>query len=242
MRLIVSLLFFFTATAGADCIPKNNHYIGLEDARSAIGKAAFDDAIEKVQRAYEDEVGAQGAILKINNLWSDGTVNAQAYRRGRTWHVDAFGGLARYPGMTKNGFITVLCHELGHHLGRAPRYNLNTDWAATEGQADYFATVRCMKKLGISSSAPALALATVLADLGGERSPSRNRRDLSRVSRTYEAHPAAQCRLDTMDAGRSCRASGALSNSDPRPGTCHQYDASGSPIGSGNRPRCWYAP
>lgn len=240
MRLILAFLFL-SATAGADCIPPNNHYIGVNNF-SAVGKASFDDAIRKVQSAYAAEVAAMGATLRINNLWSDGTVNAQAYRRGSVWYVDAFGGLARYPGMTKNAFIAVLCHELGHHLGRAPRYDRNTDWAATEGQSDYFATLRCMKKLGISSAIPSLALATVLADLGGERKPSRSTRDASRVSRTYESHPDAQCRLDTMDAGRSCRASGPLSNSNPRQGTCHNYDAAGNPIGSGNRPRCWYAP
>lgn len=242
MKFLAAILLSILALdVTAQCIPPNSKYISILEF-SAVGKDSFDEAIQAVQSAYEHEVLAMGGKLIINNLWSDGTVNAQAYRSGMEWHIDAFGGLARYPGMTKNAFITVLCHELGHHIGGAPRYSRNTDWASTEGQSDYFATLQCMKKLGIPSPAPSLALASVLADLGGDQKPSRSQRDQSRVSRTYESHPAAQCRLDTMDAGLSCPVFGPLSKDDPRPGTCYEYDRSKSPIGDGNRPRCWFAP
>jgi hypothetical protein len=242
--LAALVLFFVAAQAQAKCLPDNNLYISETNGLAAVGKASFKDAIQKVLNAYSGEVAARGAILQINDLWSDGTVNAQAYqerRNGQLYYmIDAFGGLARHPKMTKNAFIAVLCHELGHHIGGAPKYR--ADWASNEGQSDYFATLRCMKKLGISSSAPALALSATLADLGGERSPSRSRRDSSKVSRTDDSHPSAQCRLDTMDAGRSCRARGSLSSTDPKPGTCFNYDGADNPVGGGNRPRCWFAP
>jgi hypothetical protein len=59
--------------------------------------------------------------------------------------VVMFGGLARHPLMTGDGFILVACHEIGHHLGGFPRYGKNTEWPSTEGQSDYFATAKCAR-------------------------------------------------------------------------------------------------
>jgi hypothetical protein len=120
-----------------------------------------------------------------------------------------YGGLARYPGMTEMGFQIVLCHEIGHHLGGQPTYNQGRDWASVEGQSDYWATLSCMKTLGLDSMAGSLVTASVLARLSGDRTPSRSTRDTSKVRTTYEGHPRAQCRLDTMDWGREAK---------PRPG------------------------
>ncbi|CAB4149789.1 hypothetical protein UFOVP558_32 [uncultured Caudovirales phage] len=242
---LASLLLLFGLHAHAQCIPPNNLYIHETANLSSMSKASFKDAIKKVLDAYKGHVATtEGAILQINDLWSDGTVNAQAYQKwvnGQLYYmIDAFGGLARHPKMTKNAFIAVLCHELGHHIGGAPKYR--ADWASNEGQSDYFATLRCMKKLGISSSAPALALSRTLADLGGERSPKRSSRDSSKVAQTYDRHPRAQCRLDIMDAGRACDATGKLSPLDPKPGTCFNYDGADNTVGEGNRPRCFFRP
>jgi hypothetical protein len=56
-----------------------------------------------------------------------------------------FGGLARHSKMTKDGFMLVICHETGHHIGGAPRKGAS--WASNEGQADYYATVSCARKI-----------------------------------------------------------------------------------------------
>lgn len=61
--------------------------------------------------------------------------------------VVMFGGLARHPMMTAEGFMLVACHEVGHHLGGFPRYNQNQDWPSTEGQSDYFATAKCARRV-----------------------------------------------------------------------------------------------
>ena len=59
-----------------------------------------------------------------------------------------FGGLARHEAITKDGFATVVCHELGHHLGGAPKKSswYGSSWASNEGQADYFGTMKCLRK------------------------------------------------------------------------------------------------
>jgi hypothetical protein len=55
-----------------------------------------------------------------------------------------YGGQARRPEVTEDGFAIVICHEMGHHLGGFPYVE---DWAANEGQADIHSTGACASKL-----------------------------------------------------------------------------------------------
>ncbi len=255
MFTILALQLSLAFAHDLNCIPKDEAHkhiqIHVADAGiESMTESAFEDAIAKVMKKFESVVKKDhDANLVINNLWTDATINAQAYQE---WHedpitkkitkyfmVDAFGGLARYPGMTKNGFIAVLCHELGHHIGGAPKYNRN-GWASIEGQSDYWATHHCMKELGIDSKAAGKALAGVLADLNGERPPKESSPDMTVVTKMLESHPEAQCRLDTYLAGRACTQTGKISQSDPKQGTCHVYPAGKAAVG--DRPLCWFKP
>ena len=53
-------------------------------------------------------------------------------------------GMARRPEMTEDAFMIIVCHEIGHHLAGMPQYD---EWAAIEGQADFFATHACAKNM-----------------------------------------------------------------------------------------------
>lgn len=202
MHFILALLVGLSPYLYArDCFPPNQLSI-QPSAKGGIDQAQFNMAIALIERVYTPIVRKAGGNLRIHKLWSNPTVNATAYRTGSTWHVDAFGGLARFPGMTYGAFLVVMCHEVGHHIGGSPRYDRDTDWASVEGQADYFATRYCMRKLGLKSDRAGLAVATVMAKLGGEaRLPRPDTPDTSIVNRTYESHPKAQCRLDTYRRG-----------------------------------------
>lgn len=61
-----------------------------------------------------------------------------------------FGGLARHKITNADGFALVVCHETGHHLGGFPR-NKNIlgqqVWSSNEGQSDYFATMKCFRRV-----------------------------------------------------------------------------------------------
>jgi hypothetical protein len=89
-----------------------------------------------------------GAELQIERNWEDGTVNAYAQQMGKTWKVSMFGGLARHETITTDGMALVVCHEIGHHIGGAPRKvsPWSSPWASNEGQADYFATLKCLRR------------------------------------------------------------------------------------------------
>ena len=207
--ILITLMFPFTVHAACD-FPVPSFKIS-EYTPSGISKTDFDGAMDIVERVYAPIFRSARCPLNLIRSWSNGEVNAQAWQSGGYCHVEMFGGFARYPGMTRNAMIAIACHEIGHHIGGAPYYT--GDNLSVEGQADYFTTLSCMKKLGIPSAAASLALSTALARLRGEATPSRSTRATEVVHRTYESHPRAQCRLDTYDAGQART----------------------------SRPRCWFA-
>lgn len=128
--------------------PKNDWYkydnVNSKDA--SMTEAKFNEIVDYVGSFYKDLASGHGANLTFEKKWTDPTVNAYANQSGNTWTVSMFGGLARRPEVTNDGFALVVCHELGHHFGGFPFYDA-TDWAASEGQSDYFATQVCGKRI-----------------------------------------------------------------------------------------------
>lgn len=259
-------------------MPKNNLNISLfsaDKSTNTMTKERFQAIISRVSNVYSPIVKEKGGNLVMNNLWDDGTVNALAERQADKWIVHMFGGLARHPLVTDDAFMMVVCHELGHHIGGAPRKNHGKDWAANEGQADYFGAMKCMRrilekddnqeivsKINIDSdviakcqliykSADEIALCQRIAMAGKSlgnllnegSSGSRiafNTPDKKIVSKTFDNHPEAQCRLDTYFSGILCDKSYEQDTdlNDPSVGGCIQRD--GHKLGM--RPLCWYRP
>lgn len=144
-------------------LPENNLYIP-ESAKvlGGITEAEFNSIITKVETVYAPIVRNAGGNLKIERSWSDGTVNAYASQSGSTWMVKMFGGLARHNTITVDGMALVVCHEIGHHIGGAPKKGGSggggwwggtggiSSWASNEGQSDYFATLKCLRKVFVN--------------------------------------------------------------------------------------------
>jgi len=132
-------------------LPENNLNIpvGME-LSGGIDEATFNKVIDNISSFYAPIIQAKGGTLKVNRLWSDGTVNASATRQGNTWVLNMYGGLARHSITTEDGFAMVMCHEMGHHLGGFPTSGGilgGNAWASNEGQADYFATMKCFRRV-----------------------------------------------------------------------------------------------
>lgn len=133
---------------GKGFFPQNNWKIPIDHkALRGITENRFNDIINKVESIYSPIIQSKGGNLSVQRLWSDGTVNAYASRQGNTWIVQMYGGLARHGEITEDGFALVLCHEIGHHIGGVPRYNGGNDWASNEGQSDYFAATKCLRRV-----------------------------------------------------------------------------------------------
>jgi hypothetical protein len=273
-------------------LPENDMYIpvGYKSVNGGLTEAQFNSAIDKVESVFESIVASHGGKLSIDRKWTDGTVNAYATQTGKNWKVFMFGGLARHETITEDGMNLVVCHELGHHLGGAPKIGGSasgggwwggsssgtSQWASNEGQADYFATLKCLRKVYLNDdnakivaglSAPkslidacttqnkgdkaetamcirmgmagksVANLFSVLSNLPDTKFESP---DKAVVSKTDDAHPKAQCRLDTYFQGALCDSNmnQDVSNTDEMVATCNTAD--GHKIGV--RPLCWFKP
>lgn len=90
----------------------------------------------------------RGIDFTVRGKWDTEEAEAYAGRYGNEWFIVISGPIARAPFVTKDGLILLFCHEVGHHLGGSPKHlALDKNWAANEGQADYFATVKCFRRL-----------------------------------------------------------------------------------------------
>ena len=131
-------------------LPKNDFKISVDQKRTGgLSEEQFNAVIDEVEGLYAPIVATYGGELKVVRNWTDGTVNAYAQQIGKEWRVSMFGGLARHETITEDGFKLVICHEIGHHIGGAPRKSSPwaSPWASNEGQADYFATLKCLRRV-----------------------------------------------------------------------------------------------
>lgn len=130
-------------------VPENDLNISVNAKRvGGITEEQFHSVIDIYEDLYTPIFKEMGAKLDVVRKWEDGTVNAFAQQIGSTWRISMFGGLARHETITADGFALVVCHELGHHIGGAPRKisPWTSPWASNEGQADYFATLKCLRR------------------------------------------------------------------------------------------------
>lgn len=167
-------------------------------AGSGVTEADFNAVIDLMLAKFQPIYTAKRQVLKINRLWTNQTINSDAQWIGNTCVINAYGGLARAPGMTKNAYLAVNGHENGHCSGQAPLYPGTN--MSDEGQADTFA-VDAAKIAGLTDAEIQQAskeLSGVLAVLSGEPAISWPGPALRVVSTTFHEHSAAQCRHDSM--------------------------------------------
>ena len=246
--------------------PKNNLSIPTDQKNTGINEVRFNAIIDEFQEIYTPIFKERGSIFKINKNWKSSVVNARAHRSSFTRFVTMYGGMARHPEMNELGFALVICHEIGHHLGGAPKAD---PIMSSEGQSDYFASTKCMRRYLRTKALQApsnnliakekcsevysnqteiehcmltaeggISLSRIFAQLTNLPMPRLDTPDQSVARRTNYRHAAAQCRLDTYFAGALCEndIDVAFSSSDTSIGGCHPFN--GDTVGM--RPACWF--
>lgn len=278
LALVMSLNVFACLEDGTGgFLPENDMYISVDDKNAGgLTQEQFNAEIDKYEAIYAPVIANLGGKLSIARKWDDGTVNASAQRSGSTYQVNMFGGLARHPSITTDGFALVICHEIGHHIGGAPKiggFPWINSWASNEGQSDYWATLKCLrqaflnednaavigrmtipatlsqkcseiysdeteKNICIRSGMAGASVSNLFAAMRNQPEAKFDTPDRSAVSRTNNAHPAFQCRLDTYFQGALCDMpmNEDVSQKDEVTGTCH--GSTGQTIGL--RPTCWF--
>jgi hypothetical protein len=155
-RIFLTLIFFSNLNAEEviTCFPKSEMKFYKENKSiDGISEAEFIQLSSRVEKTMGPLIKENtGKKLIINPRWSDATVDASATRdESLNPVVNINGGLARHPQMTRDGLLLLLCHEVGHHLGGAPKsFRGNTTvrgWSSAEGEADYFASTKCLPRV-----------------------------------------------------------------------------------------------
>jgi len=137
--------------SGKTGIAQDNDLWISTDAKSVstVTEEEFNSILDRIEELYTPIIAEFGGTLKVNRNWSDGTVNAYARQIGSSWQISMFGGLARHETITADAFALVACHELGHHIGGAPKKSSwfgGSMWASNEGQSDYWGAMKCLKR------------------------------------------------------------------------------------------------
>ena len=268
----MNILFLnYAYSETSNCFPEN-HYLTLDfnPAKStqnfSLNEFEANNIISQFTATWKSTIKEKlNKDLSIELDWENLAINATATRDMEdNLQIKIYGGMLRHPKQTIEGIYLVLCHELGHFLGGAPksfrgRSKLRS-WSSAEGQADYFASSKCMIKLfenGLFSKTyssdnlackdnychlitnSALSLGKIFASMRTDWvSPRLGKVIRETVSKTRFGHPNPQCRLDTFLAGQACREKSYI-----------DFDDNNFEIGActstnefvGLRPACWFS-
>lgn len=224
-QILLSIYVSLGVQPNHSLVGDNYRYSPLGVYNNGYTEQRYNHVLDLITQKYEPIISAQGGTLEILADWTDGAVNAWAWRIGNEFWLEIPGGLSRYHLINEEAFVTTICHELGHLLGGEPMsYDISF-----EGQADYFSTNQCtdyvMADLKQEKALPknlevddfclsqnnpdlcdrsiqgSLGITSYYAELESKPAPKISTPDTSSVSQTQQSHPDSQCRLDTMLAG-----------------------------------------
>lgn len=255
---------------GHGFFPKSADYIGSFSETAVKTNIHAANIVDIFQDVYSPIFKEQGKTLQINFDWENSKLNAYATRDDYNNPViNITGGLATHDLITQDSLSLILCHEVGHFLGGAPKKrrgrSTRKSWSSAEGQADYYATAFCMKKIFAklpeqksntkanryqqesaqicnSPRCKRIALASLtVARIYAEIDFFSN--ELSLISNddytvyeTVYGHSNPQCRLDTMISGLLCPNSESIAFDDG------DLIKSSCKANQYRRPRCWFYP
>lgn len=165
--LVILLLIAFEAVAcpvGPEellSFGKEKGFKSLQVSHNNFSEDDFKGLIDRVRKVYDPVFASRGYEVEYLLYWDVNEGNAmtsESKDMKKAWFAFS-GGLLRSRYMTRDGFLFAACHEIGHHLGGFPKEK-ELAWCSTEGQADYFANLQCMKEIlkGDPENAKALEL------------------------------------------------------------------------------------
>ena len=156
-HLLFTLLFIYPYLACASfkndeekIVPEHKIMIPANSPQANdITEKEFDEILNWFLAKTVSKVKNLGGELVIEKDWDESIANASARRDENKWVIRVLGGMARHPLITKDAFILILCHELAHHMGGAPKKRdlFSVSWSSIEGQADYWASAKCFPEL-----------------------------------------------------------------------------------------------
>ncbi len=154
---MIYFMLLISLSAFATFVPQSE--IKAYPPRGVVGQiteAEFNERAEKIRTVYTPFFKSLKGNLKLKANWKNDKLIARATQFFRSWVVEFSGGIARHPELTGDGMSLIICHEIGHHLGGFPFDGgspIGGNWAAVEGQSDYYSTHVCARKLWATETA-----------------------------------------------------------------------------------------
>lgn len=116
-------------------------------AFAVVSESEFIETLKKVESTYREDVKKVGLNLIVDGEYQNETQNAYTTRLGKNQVIKVFGGVAKIGMISADAISFVTCHELGHTLGGNPTNTTGSNFYSLEGQSDYFASVKCFKRI-----------------------------------------------------------------------------------------------
>lgn len=188
--MIELFLIFFLALSGGEAQASSLNSILL---------------LENAALQFKDTIGTKldGQKLTVVLEVQDPKVNAELTKKDNELTIKVWGGMLKHQLINEETLLLLLCHEIGHFLGGPPT-KAKGGWSSTEGQADYFSSLRCARDVGldeVSFYESAINLTRIYASVTFSPEPRLEQCDTTIVVRTNFGYPSVQCRLDTLIAG-----------------------------------------
>lgn len=199
--MIAPVLIFLLSSlwSQAACLPNS---IGISKNLVDSEMKVMEQTVQRFESTMvRDFPSDHDLLIRLEPL--NPRINAEVIKENGFVSIAVWGGMLSHPRMAPGTLLLLLCHEVGHFLGGPPLKSRN-GWSSTEGQADYYSTVACMKNLGINESEffeAATALTSIYAEVARQAPPRLDRCDETIVERINYGYPSVQCRLDTLIAG-----------------------------------------
>lgn len=131
----------------------------LAQARVATpDKSWSTNVFREFEELYRPVARAQGKNLHFRVVSNESSAAEAKLDAGGNLEVVVNTGLLNRPNLTPDGLRMVICHELGHIFGGAPRKSIPAEWDgavandgrsffSSEGQADYYASASCFHRV-----------------------------------------------------------------------------------------------
>jgi hypothetical protein len=156
MKVILLLLIFAVQAFACpvdrsviESMKSRPHFKSMVISDNGLTEKDFRSLISRVRKVYDPMFEARGYAIEYLLYWDVDEGNAmttEAADPKKVWFMFS-GGLLRGRYTTKDSFLFIACHEIGHHMGGFPKEGGDHAWCSTEGEADYFANLKCMKEI-----------------------------------------------------------------------------------------------
>lgn len=236
----------------------------------ALERGEIVDIWKKVETSFYKEIIEKGESIDIQWV-STNITQAAAISHNLPRKLFISESLLKVESLKKENLYNIFCHELGHILGGAPfieEFPGDARKISTEGQADYFASAKCMKRLIKEEDYEyfyiPVSISLDLVDRGCEDRKCQlisyfsyetlelfsSEQDFrvddfadNTVDYTYAYKNSNQCRLDTFISGAICPVDENLnfSNESQSKNACH-WRSLDTFFRLGARPNCWFRP